>query len=160
MEDERIREQGKRIHDYVYWIATTVVAIVIPQIAQDRTDLMVLLYSIAAVLALLVWYIINAMHERNERTNSATVRQAVLIEEIHSGFKGLSTKVDKLTEAQQTTMRATLIHNAEKYIERGWITPEEFTSWYDMHDKYSGIGANGLIDTYRTKIAALPQKEI
>lgn len=62
--------------------------------------------------------------------------------------------------AQQTTMRATLIHNAEKYLSRGWITMEERTSWVDMHAQYSALGANGLIDTYRVKIDALPDRSI
>ena len=69
-------------------------------------------------------------------------------------------KLDTQTKALQTTMRAQLIHNAEKYFERNWITPEERASWCDMHDRYSALGANGLIETYRQKINALPDKEI
>lgn len=69
-------------------------------------------------------------------------------------------KLDSLSGAMQTTMRATLIHNYEKYADRGWLTPEERASWYDMHDKYSGMGFNGLIDTYRHKLDQLPDREI
>lgn len=69
-------------------------------------------------------------------------------------------KVDTIMGATQTTMRATLIHNYEKYAERGWLTPEERASWCDMHDKYSAMGFNGLIDTYRAKLNALPDKEL
>ena len=69
-------------------------------------------------------------------------------------------KIDKLADAQQSTMRATLIHNSEKYFERGWITPEERASWCDMHDRYSALGFNGLIDTYRSKINQLPDRNI
>lgn len=69
-------------------------------------------------------------------------------------------KMDTLMGATQTTMRATLIHNFEKYSERGWLTPEERASWYDMHDKYSSMGFNGLIDSYRAKLDSLPDKEI
>jgi len=65
-----------------------------------------------------------------------------------------------LMRAQQTTMRATLIHNAEKYFERGWLTPEERASWCDMHDQYSALGANGLIGTYRRKLDELPDRVI
>lgn len=71
-----------------------------------------------------------------------------------------SDKIDKLADAQQSTMRATLIHNSEKYFERGWITPEERASWCDMHDRYSALGFNGLIDTYRSKINQLPDRNI
>ena len=69
-------------------------------------------------------------------------------------------KMDTIMGATQTTMRATLIHNYEKYQERGWLTPEERASWCDMHDKYSSMGFNGLIDTYRAKLNQLPDKEI
>ena len=69
-------------------------------------------------------------------------------------------KLDTIMGATQTTMRATLIHNYEKYAERGWLTPEERASWCDMHDKYSAMGFNGLIDTYRQKLDRLDDKEI
>ena len=69
-------------------------------------------------------------------------------------------KVDTIMGATQTTMRATLIHNHEKYADRGWLTPEERASWCDMHDKYSAMGFNGLIDTYREKLNTLPDKEL
>lgn len=69
-------------------------------------------------------------------------------------------KLDTVQDALQTTMRATLIHNAEKYFDRGWITPEEQASWVDMHERYSGLGANGLIQSYRAKIDQLPHRHI
>lgn len=69
-------------------------------------------------------------------------------------------KVDSIMGATQTTMRASLIHNYEKYQERGWLTPEERAAWCDMHDKYSSMGFNGLIDSYRAKLDVLPDREI
>lgn len=69
-------------------------------------------------------------------------------------------KVDSIMDGTQTTMRGILVHNYEKYTERGWLTPEERASWYDMHDKYSSMGFNGLIDTYRAKLDDLPDREI
>lgn len=72
----------------------------------------------------------------------------------------LDKRFDVLMGATQTTMRATLIHNAEKYFERGWITPEERASWCDMHDRYSALGANGLIETYRHKLDGLHDRQI
>jgi hypothetical protein len=65
-----------------------------------------------------------------------------------------------MTSSLQSTMRATLIHNAEKYFSRGSITPEEQASWCDMHDRYSAMGFNGLIDSYRAKIDLLPHVTI
>ena len=69
-------------------------------------------------------------------------------------------KLDTIMGATQTTMRANLIHNYEKYQERGWLTPEERASWCDMHDRYSALGANGLIETYRHKIDRLHDRQI
>ena len=79
---------------------------------------------------------------------------------LFGALRDIDSKLDTLTEATQTTMRATLIHNAEKYFERGWITPEERASWCDMHDKYAAMGFNGLIDSYRLKLDQLPDREI
>lgn len=81
-------------------------------------------------------------------------------ESVDAKLDAQAAKTDTLMDATQTTMRAQLIHNAEKYFERNWITPEERASWCDMHDRYSALGANGLIETYRHKIDALPDKEI
>lgn len=92
------------------------------------------------------------------RTLTAAVKG--YIESSHEWRDKMDGKVDTIMGATQTTMRATLIHNYEKYQERGWLTPEERASWCDMHDKYSAMGFNGLIDTYRAKLNALPDREI
>ena len=69
-------------------------------------------------------------------------------------------QMSRMTTSQQITMRTMLIHNAEKYFSRGSITPEEQASWDEMHDNYSGMGFNGLIDSYREKIDSLPHVTI
>lgn len=69
-------------------------------------------------------------------------------------------KVSAINDATQTTMRATLLHQIEKYLTRGWITPEERASIYDMHAKYSALNANGLIDGYMERVSRLPDKDI
>ena len=69
-------------------------------------------------------------------------------------------KLDNLTDATQTTMRATLIHNSEKYADRGWVTPEERASLFDMHEKYSRLNANGYIDGYIQRVDKMPDREI
>lgn len=67
----------------------------------------------------------------------------------------LKKEVTKSKDAQQSTMRQSLIHSYEKYVTRGWLTTEELSAWLDMHDKYSAMGFNGLIDTYREHIVQL-----
>ena len=69
-------------------------------------------------------------------------------------------KMDDLTDATQTTMRTTLLHYCEKYMTRGWVTPEERASLLDMHAKYAALNANGFIDSYMERIGKLPDREI
>lgn len=72
----------------------------------------------------------------------------------------LDGKLDALTDATQTTMRTSILHYAEKYLERGWVTPEERASLFDMHEKYAALNANGFIDGYMARVQQLPDKEI
>lgn len=74
--------------------------------------------------------------------------------------ESVDAKLDALGDATQTTMRANLIHFCEKYLERGWVTPEERSSIWDMHQKYSALNANGFIDTYIRRVMELPDREI
>lgn len=82
------------------------------------------------------------------------------IKEQRKRYNTLEERLDILLDAQQATMRTNLVHYSEKYIERGWITPEERASWCDMHDKYARLGANGLIDGYRRRLDNLEDREI
>ena len=68
--------------------------------------------------------------------------------------------MDAIKDATQTTMRTTLLHYAEKYLTRGWLTPEERASLYNMHQKYAALDANGYIDSYIDRVMALPDKEV
>ena len=69
-------------------------------------------------------------------------------------------KTDKLMDATQATMRTELVHLYEKYMTREWMTPEESAAWCDMHDRYSAMGFNGLIDSYRARLMTLPIREV
>lgn len=82
--------------------------------------------------------------------------RAAMVERLDAQDK----KLDALTDATQTTMRTTLLHYIEKYLTRGWITPEERASLNDMHSKYAALNANGFIDGYMNRIAKLPDREI
>lgn len=76
-------------------------------------------------------------------------------ERMEEAITDLKREVTKSKDAQQSTMRQSLIHSYEKYVTRGWLTTEELSAWLDMHDKYSAMGFNGLIDTYREHIVQL-----
>ena len=60
-----------------------------------------------------------------------------------------------LLRSQQQTMRANLVHLAEKYLSRGWLTSEELKAYVDMYNAYSELGLNGYIKTYMDKLNAL-----
>ena len=74
---------------------------------------------------------------------------------IEASVTDLKKEIGQSKDAQQSTMRQSLIHSYEKYVTRGWLTTEELSAWLDMHDKYSAMGFNGLIDTYRERIVQL-----
>lgn len=69
-------------------------------------------------------------------------------------------KLDALTDATQTTMRTEILHYCNKFLERGWVTPEERASIDDMYTKYSSLNANGLIKGYMRKLDQLPDREL
>jgi hypothetical protein len=81
-------------------------------------------------------------------------------ERVEGSMADIDAKLDALNEATQTTMRTTLLHYIEKYLTRGWVTPEERASLMDMHRKYAALNANGFIDGYMRRVAELPDKEI
>lgn len=94
---------------------------------------------------------------------TATILAAALIgvaRFLRSSLAGISGKLDALGEATQATMRATLVHEYERYATRGWLTPEERASWCDMYEKYEELGANGYIRSYRSNLDDLPDRPI
>lgn len=98
--------------------------------------------------------------EARAETEAKRKAEAEWRERIEYRVGEIDAKVCAINDATQTTMRATLLHQIEKYLTRGWITPEERASIYDMHAKYSSLNANGLIDGYMERVSQLPDKEI
>lgn len=98
--------------------------------------------------------------EARAETDAKRAKEAEWRESVTEHMRRQDENMGLMTSSLQSTMRATLIHNAEKYFSRGSITPEEHASWCDMHDRYSAMGFNGLIDTYRVRIDKLPHVTI
>lgn len=98
--------------------------------------------------------------EARVETEAKRKAEAEWRERIEQRMDNLESNMNITMQAQQSNMRAQLIHTAEKYFSRGSITPEEHASWCDMHDRYSAMGFNGLIDTYRIHIDSLPHVTI
>ena len=75
--------------------------------------------------------------------------------------RDLDDKVDTIGDATQATMRTSILHYCEKYLSRGWVTPEERQSLLDMHAKYVAINPNnGFIDGYMERVSMLPDRNI
>jgi hypothetical protein len=102
----------------------------------------------------------QAANERHEATVAKRRAEAEWRERMDGSMADIDAKLDVLNEATQTTMRTTLLHYIEKYLTRGWVTPEERASLMDMHRKYAALNANGFIDGYMRRVAELPDKEI
>lgn len=98
--------------------------------------------------------------EAQAETEAKRKAEAEWRERVEGSVAGIDAKLDVLNEATQTTMRTTLLHYIEKYLTRGWVTPEERASLMDMHRKYAALNANGFIDGYMRRVAELPDREI
>jgi len=98
--------------------------------------------------------------EAQAETDAKRRAEAEWRERVEGSVAGIDAKLDALNEATQTTMRTTLLHYIEKYLTRGWVTPEERASLMDMHRKYAALNANGFIDGYMARVAELPDREI
>lgn len=98
--------------------------------------------------------------EAQAETDAKRKAEAEWRERVEGSVAGIDAKLDVLNEATQTTMRTTLLHYIEKYMTRGWVTPEERASLMDMHRKYAALNANGFIDGYMRRVAELPDREI
>lgn len=98
--------------------------------------------------------------ERHAETEEKRREEAEWRERIERYMSEQDKKLDALTDATQTTMRTSMLHYIEKYLTRGWITPEERSSLNDMHNKYAALNANGFINGYMRRIEQLPDREI
>lgn len=104
---------------------------------------------------------INSRAKQAEAKTEAKRRaEAEWRERIEGSMSDIDGKLDALNDATQTTMRTEILHLVEKFLTRGWITPEERASLFDMHKKYAALNANGFIDSYIERINHLPDREI
>lgn len=129
---------------------------------DNVTPVIAWLAPIASTL-IITWLtaVINEKMDENRRDveREAEERKA-WHDRVETRITQVEDKIDSINNATQTTMRTTLLHYCEKYLTRGWVTPEERASLFDMHKKYSKLNANGYIDSYIARVGQLPDKEI
>ena len=116
------------------------------------------------VSTLIITWLTAVINEKMDENRRDVEREAeerkVWHDRVETRITEVEGKIDSINSATQTTMRTTLLHYCEKYLTRGWVTPEERASLFDMHRKYSKLNANGYIDSYIARVGQLPDKEI
>ena len=85
---------------------------------------------------------------------------ASLSDSMTKAIDALSDRQQMMLDAQHVQMRTTLIHNAEKYLERKWVTSEELRSWIELYDRYDTLGMNGFMRTYLERLEDLDIKPL
>lgn len=136
----------------LYWGLTAGIgylANVFMQNENPHRDTFILVWAVVLIASGLV-YVAIYVHRRSE----------IHDKELFERMDRQDESIEKLICAQQQSMRTSLIHYAEKYIERGWITSEELRAWSDMYGTYDRLGLNGYMHSYMERIDALPLKSI
>lgn len=136
----------------LYWGLTAGIgylANVFMQNGNPHRDTFILVWAVVLIASGLV-YVAIYVHRRSE----------IHDKELFERMDRQDESIEKLICAQQQSMRTSLIHYAEKYIERGWITSEELRAWSDMYGTYDRLGLNGYMHSYMERVDALPLKSI
>lgn len=136
----------------LYWGLTAGIgylANVFMQNENPHRDTFILVWAVVLIASGLV-YVAIYVHRRSE----------VHDKELFERMDRQGEAIDKLICAQQQSMRTSLIHYAEKYVARGWITSEELRAWSDMYGTYDKLGLNGYMHSYMQRLDSLPLKSI
>lgn len=85
-------------------------------------------------------------------------------------LRRISAKLDEAEQAQaqsesmtaamsacvQAMARMQLVDQHDRYIAQGWMPDTARLTVHALHEGYSGMGANGVIDGYMAELRALP----
>jgi len=81
-------------------------------------------------------------------------------------YKRLSTKIHKqfndqkeLKDGTIALLRSEIIHNYDKYMNRGWLPIYAAESIFSLYDAYHNLGGNGAIDKIIKELKELPSVE-
>lgn len=138
--------------NFLFWGVTAGIgylATIYMENGNPHRDNFILVWAVTLAVAIAV-YVAIIVHRRGSKRDDELLKRMDRQDEA----------IDKLICAQQQSMRTSLIHYAEKYIERGWITSEELRAWSDMYGTYDKLGLNGYMHSYMERIDALPLKSI
>jgi hypothetical protein len=135
--------------------------------SNPRFDNTTIIWLVLIVICVSIWSIINGYSASKRSKFVGQDQFAEFTKNVDKQFNDLNDNIraqkkltEKMIDAQQQTMRTQLIHNAEKYLTRGWITSEELQSWTTMYASYETLGLNGFIESYLERINELPIKDL
>ena len=116
-----------------------------------RLDSTLMVWGVLILICIIGLTTISSKARREENQLRSNESHAEIIERLDKQDELFAL----LLRSQQQTMRANLVHLAEKYLSRGWLTSEELKAYVDMYNAYSELGFNGYIKTYMDKLNAL-----
>lgn len=108
-------------------------------------------YIINTILAGVIGWVVKLILDSMKREH----------EESREWRNKIDKKIEALNDATQANVRTNILHYCEKYIDRGWITPQELDSLTDLHNKYRALNENnGFINGYMERVECLERREV
>lgn len=137
-------------------VATGFIGYVTTTTANPRFDTIAIIWL--ALLAVCFTALIAISHASEKRRHRFVTQEQHA--EVIARLDKQHSMMELMLEAQQQTMRSGLIRDAERYMERGWITAEEHRAYSEAFAAYEHLGLNGYIKTYLDKVDELPLKSL
>lgn len=137
-------------------VATGFIGYITTATSDPRIDTITLVWL--ALLAVCFAALIAISHASEKRRHRFVTQEQHA--EVIARLDKQRSMMELMLEAQQQTMRSGLIRDAERYMERGWITAEEHRAYSEAFAAYEHLGLNGYIRTYLEKVDELPLKSL
>lgn len=100
---------------------------------------------------------IEARKKKREKYDS-TAKILAKLGELETKINGLEDRLGGLERAQKITMQDRIRHLAEKYIEAGEISFDNFNDLKTMHEIYhNDLHGNGFLDDIMEDVKSLPK---
>lgn len=146
----------------VSFVATGAIGYFTTTQGNPREDATTIIWAVLIIACVVVVSLIWKKNSRDTIDSLIESQHAELMERLDEQDKKLTKqdkKFDQVIGAQQQSMRAQLVHSAEKYITRDWITGEELQTWEDLYQAYEALpGENGYIAAYKARLETLDLK--
>ena len=78
------------------------------------------------------------------------------LDEAEQASKESADKTVAVCVCVQAMARMQLVEQHDRYIAQGWMPDTARLTVHALHEGYSGMGANGVVDGYMAELRALP----